>query len=236
LLIKKASDRYLRHSALSFPVDLKIMPDGLLVTCSSDQDLGTRSIGDTAESTLSSAYTYTNLVMSLGFRLPHHVRMATGNPLGARRLTINHPDIHLWLAAATAIWDLDDSAPNANGCPGLRTAGGATPGILRDDRSALARLHAMAVAWYRPNLPGAPAAIVRNASWSMRLCGDIPSSADYDGGACVYPSCGKVVRYLYANGQQIELNTVVSSIAYDNTNGVTTATTDWQDLDFTSGR
>jgi len=247
LLIRTSSTgngTFMRHSALDFHVHYKVMPDGFLLSCSQDkedQELGTRLLGDTAVSGLASRATYDKIVMTLGFRLPHHVRMATGDPNGKRRLVINHPDIHLWLAAPTSIWNLDDTAPTTGGTfapvyPALRTAGGTTPGILRDDRSALARLHAMAVAWYRPNLPGAPAAIVRNASWSLRCCGDIPSSTDYDGGGVVYPTCGKVVRYLYANGQQIELNTVVSSIAYDNTNGTWTVTTDWQDLDFSSGR
>jgi hypothetical protein len=236
LLIRTASDQYKRHSKLNFPLQYKIMPDGFLITCSNDQENGTRAIGDTGEAGLSSLYDYDSVVMTLGFRVAHRVRMATGSPTGARRMIITHPNIHLWLSSAGAIWDLDDAdAPDDGAYPAKRNAGGSSPGILRDDRSALARLHAMAVAWYRPRLPGVPDAIVRNASWSLRCCGDIPSSTDYDGGSVIYPTCGKVVRYLYANGQQLSLNTVCSSVSYDNTSGTTTWTTDWQNLDFSNG-
>ncbi len=235
LLIKTDDDLYRRHTKLSFSVQFKIMPDGLLVICSDDQETGERKIGDEDDDDLGSLYDYNQLVITLGFRLPHRVRMANGNPKGARRMTITHPNIHLWLAAANAIWDLDDSAPDEGNYPAKRGATGTTPAILRDDRSALARLHAMATAWYRPTPPGGTPSVIRNASWTLRCCGDIPSGTDYDGGGVVYPTCGKVVQYLYANGQKIELNTVVSGVAYDNTNGATTWTTDWQDLDFRNG-
>ncbi len=236
LFVRNASDRYVRHGAFDFSVQLKVMPDGLFICSPEDQDLGTRRIGDTDESDLNSDCDYEDLVLTLGFRLPHRVRMATGKPGGRRRLVITHPDIHLWLAAGTAIWDLDDADPDADGCPGKRTAGGTTPGILRDDRSALARMHALAVAWYRPRVDGVTPTVIRNASWTLRCCGDIPSAVEYDGGGVVYPTCGQIVHEMTANGQVIELNTVVSTTAYDNTNGTTTWTTDWQDLDMTNAR
>ena len=235
LLIKTADDRYIRHSALAFSVQMHVKPDGILITCDDDNDTGQRKIGDTGESDLGSAYAYTAVVMTLGFRLPHRVRLATGNPNGERRLIITHPDIHLWLAAGTAIWDLNDASADNDGCPGMRTAGGTTPGILRDDRSALARLHALAVAWYRPQQPGVAQAVHRNASWALRCCGDIPTSTAYDGGGVIYPTCGYVVTNLLANGQTIQINSVVSSVVYNNENGTTTWTTDWQDLDLRHG-
>lgn len=236
MFVRKASDRYVRHDAFSFSVQLKIKPDGLLISSSGDQDAGTRKIGKESESGLGSVYDYGKIILTLGFRLPHRMRMATGTPYGSRRMVINHSDLHLWLASPGAIWDLTDTAPNSDGCPGKRNAGGVTPGILRDDRSALARMHALAVAWYRPRIAGHPVAEIRNASWSIRCCGDIPSTEDYDGGGVVYPSCGQMVGDLFANGETHAVNTVVSSIAYDNTNGSTTWTTDWQDLDFTHAR
>jgi hypothetical protein len=95
-------------------------------------------------------------------------------------------------------------------------------------------LHYLSVAWYGPlvDLIGEIQATRRSAQWSLRCCGDIPSSTDYDGGGVIYPNVGKVVTVLSANGQRITLNTPVSSVSYDNTTGITTWVTDWQDLDF----
>jgi len=160
--------------------------------------------------------------------------MATGTPSGRRRLTINLPHVHLWIAHPGAIWSLDDSGGDTSGSyPAKRSAGGTTPGILRDDRSALARIYALSAAWYMPdvNLRGQPVGAHRNASWTIRACTDIPSSADYDGGGIVYPSLGKVIEQLSACGEVHGLNTPISSVVYDNTNGTTTIATDWQDLD-----
>lgn len=232
ILIKTASDRYLRAEQLAKGPQFKLTPDGILIQFGDDQGTGERFIGDTDEG---SAYDYDQVVLTLGFRLPHRVRMATGNPTGRRRLILTHPNIHFWLAASTAIWDIDSENADSDGSPGKRTAGGASPGILRDDRSALARLHALAVAWYRPKLPGQDPTIIRNASWSLRCCADVPTGEDYDGGGITYPTLGKVVTELSANGQILTLNTIVSTISYDNSNGETTWTTDWQDLDLTNG-
>jgi hypothetical protein len=231
VLLYKSSDKYERIEQSELGVQFRLMPDGFLVTVSSDLESGTRSIGDKDVSSLGSFYNYEDLVMTLGFRLPHRVRLATGVESSPRKKIITINDIHLWLAAPNAIWDIDSANEDAGASPGRRNSG-SNPIIIRDDRDALARIHALSVAWYGPFKNGT---VHRNASWTLKCNGDIPSSADYDGGGVIYPPCGVVVTFLTANGQRYELNTPVSSIVYDNTNGTTTWTTDWQDLDLKHG-
>ncbi len=229
-------DRFIRVDSLSYGVQFKIMPDGFMLLCADDQATGLRKLGDD-DSSLQQDRRFDSAVFTVGFRLPHRVRMASGKPNGARRMVITHRDIHLWLSHPSAIWKLDDTnSDNAPAYPPKRI-GGSSYSIIRDDRSALARLHALAAAWYLPtrNSSGQEQFKHRNASWSLRCCGDIPSSTAYDGGGVVYPTLGKVVHLLKANGEHIECNSVVSSISYDNTNGTTTWTTDWMDLDVHHG-
>lgn len=225
-LRKSGEDRYTDlDGGMSFGMQVSPQPDGFLISNAEDQKIGQRYLTSEGQ----------RYVLTLGFRLPHRVRIATGNPNASRKMVINHQNIHLWLAHPGAIWDLNDTdATSVSDYPPKRNAGGSN-GILRDDRSELAALHALAVAWYRPKKNGEERAIRRNATWALKCCGDIPSSEDYDGGGVVYPTCGQVVRYMRANGHRIELNSVVSSISYDNETGTTTWMTDWQELDFTNG-
>lgn len=232
LMVRTEADRFRAHDEWSFNCQLRIMPDGLLLKCSDDQGTGERQIGDTEED-LGSEYDYEDLVLTVGIRLANRVQMTSGNPNGPRSLRVQHPDFHLWLAAPTAIWSLDSESDNGDGSLPKRGAATTISGVLRDDRAALARAHASTRVWYGLATPGVDdfASAHRGASWSLRCCGDIPTAEDYDGGGVVYATCGQVVRFLDANGQRIELNTPCSSFAYDNTAGVSTWTTDWQNLD-----
>ena len=227
-------DKFQPMASIGQPAGMKFLPDGILLEVGDDQTSGRRFLSGSISGVPIGGSIFNRVVFTVGLRLPHRIRMATGNPaLAVKRMTITHPNIHLWLAHPGAIWSLDDAAGGATLVP-KRNAGGGAPGILRDDRSALARLHALAASWYMPEVDLLGAVVSgshRNASWSLRCCGDIPTGIDYDGGGVVYPTLGKVVTFLTANGQRNELNTPVSSISYDNTNGTTTWTTDWQDLD-----
>jgi hypothetical protein len=66
------------------------------------------------------------------------------------------------------------------------------------------------------------------------LCGtfDTIDTDGEDAGAITYPTIGKCVQYLYANGSKITLNTPITRCHYDHQAGITTWSTDWQDLDF----
>lgn len=231
-------DKFKPMASIGQPVSMKFLPDGILLEVGDDQSSGRRFLSGSVSGVPIGGEVFNRVVFSVGLRLPHRIRMATGvQALAAKRMTITHPNIHLWLAHPGAIWSLDDAVGGATLAP-KRNAGGSSPGILRDDRSQLARLHALAAAWYMPEVDQLGAVVSgshRNASWSLRCCGDIPTGADYDGAGVVYPTLGKVVTFLTANGQRNELNTPVSSTSYDNTNGTTTWTTDWQDLDLRNG-
>lgn len=238
VMVRNDDANYISIESMEPGVSFKIGWDGFLVGVSNDQGAGLRFFGDTGESDLQSVYEYDQLVMTIGIELPHRVRMATGNPNGKRKLRIIHRDIHLWVAHQGAIWDLDSANEDAGASPAKRAAASGTTGyagLLRDDRDALARLHYLAVAWYGPLqnlLTGENESTRRGAQWSLRCCGDIPTSELYDGGGVVYPDVGQVVQYLYTNGQKLNIQTPVSSYTYDNEQGITTWVTDWQDLDF----
>ena len=179
---------------------------------------------------LGTVYDYRQLGVTLGIELEDRVRMATGvvNPLRRRKQII--PNMHLWVANRAATYGYD---PEVNGAYPPQSYCASPTGILRDDRDELAKKHWLSVAWYGPTSELSVDKIARrNASWALHCCGDIPSSAAYDGGACVYPTVGQCVLTLTANGQVYPVQTPVSSVVYDNESGTTTWTTDWQDLDF----
>lgn len=238
VFVKNDDGNFLSIESLEEGVSVKVSFDGFLISVSNDQGAGLRYFGDTDDADMQSVYDHDQLVMTIGIELPHRVRMATGDPNGKRVLRIIHRDIHLWVAHQGAIWDLDSANAVSGYSPAKRGAAAGTSGfagLLRDDRDALARLHYLAVAWYGPLddlLTGENQSTRRGASWSLRCCGDIPTSETYDGGGVVYPDVGQVVQYLYANGQKLNIQTPVSSFTYDNEQGITTWTTDWQDLDF----
>lgn len=236
--IRTDDNVYLEAKETSETFSPKVAPDGFLLETSS-ASLGYRFFYYTTLGNTGAVYQYNSLAITCAIRLPHRVRMATGDPTSKRRKVITHDGLHLWMAHQSAIWDLDSSGRSAGESSPPKRAANPTsspPGILRDDRNALARLHALAVAWYGPlyDLLGQQETgpIRRGCSWSLRCCGDIASAVDYDGGGVVYPTPGQLVKYISANGQRLRLMTPVSSYVYDNTTGVSTWTTDWQDLDF----
>jgi len=233
LMIRTDDDKFKHHDQWEFSVQLKNLPDGFMLICQEDAGAGTRLIGDTTEANLGSIYDRDDLVMTVGLRLGSRVSMESGDPTGKRKMRVYHPDLHLWIAAPNAIWDLDAENADETGSPPRRGAATSVNGVLRDDRATLARLHAITRIWYGLATENVDdfAATHRGASWSLRCCGDIPTGEDYDGGGLEYPMPGKVVRFLYANGIKNELNSPVSSYVYDNTNGVSTWTCDWMDLD-----
>lgn len=234
--IRTESEKFLEFKELSEGFSMHRHPDGFHIAAARDS-LGFRYFRADTAGNLNSAHHYNKIVVTCAIRLPHRVRMSTGSiETAKRKKTITHAGLHLWMAHPGAIWDLDSSARNAGqGAPPKRGASASTSpaGILRDDRSELARLHGICKAWWGVTTPGVDdfASMHRGATWSLRCCGDIPSSEDYDGGGVIYPTCGQVVTHIKANGQRIEVNSPVSSFVYDNLAGISTWTSDWMDLD-----
>ncbi len=180
------------------------------------------------------AYNWQQLVLTVGLRLGNRVRMADGDPLSPRRLFIKHPGLHLWLAHPGAIWELDRTASVVAEAPALRNAADGIihfPGILRDDRPALASLHELATIWYLQDH--------RTASLALRDCVFLPSYTDEDDVVYTYPQLGTLVTSLsYTDAtretQSPTLDTPVTGLIFDNVKCRSDISTDWSDLDFVS--
>jgi hypothetical protein len=252
VLLRVADDEYRLPddpglSAGSVPLRVQFLRDGFKLNDPTSEADGLRTLGDTAHSSLQSRYMWSDVVMTIGIRLPNRLRLATGNPTAAARwrMKIPHDDLHLWLAHPLAIWGLENTAGD-DGFPAKRAAGGGVgnvPGILRDDRDALAYRHNLATAWYGPYFSSAGASAGnttntnannqrRAASWSLRDCCFLDTFADADGASHDHPKLGHVITTFGANGQTLTLNTPVSFMEYVHENGVTSIVTDWADLEF----
>lgn len=191
-----------------------------------------RRIGDVAA--IDSTYDVADLVAVLGVRLASRLRVATGDATSYRRRTIYQPEHHLWLAHKGAIWTLDDSSVAANGSwPALRIEDAVGYRILRSDLDALKIKHALAWEWYGSEH--------RACEWTLRCCGLLPDHAVAADGNLRdaglnrqgYPRLGQYVDFIKAHGVTagVTVNTMITSIEYDNRAGETTWRTDWTELD-----
>lgn len=249
LLVRKSADRYLTSEQTTARVALECDGQDLWISHSEDQGSTTRFFSDTSASgatALSAAFNYQQIVLTVGLRLPHRVRFASGDAtLGRKRGQLYHKDYHLWIASPGAIWEVDMATGSASaGYAGKRRACAGTtsaPGILRDDRAGLAALHALSWAWYgNGNDPTNPT-VRRSATWALRCCGLLPSFQAYDGlsvptdgsspTTVAYPQLGELVTTLAANGETHDVNTPVTRIAYDHVTGTTTWSSEWSELD-----
>jgi len=242
-LVRKSSDRYLEFDQTDGSVYISVDENGgIMVTHSGDDGAGTRMFSDTTSSGLAPSgathYNYSDLVLVVGLRLPHRVRLASGDPNGKKRGRLVHPDHHLWLAPAGSIWDVNTATGSSSAGYGVRrracSGNVSDPGLLRDDRLALAGLHALAWAWYGPGT------VRRSAEWSIRDCG-LRGTYEAVTGTSIsstdtpetktYPTLGKLITTITANGQEHTINTPVTRIAYDNTTGTTSWSTEWAELE-----
>ncbi len=233
ILIRMNPNSYLTGEELVRPVTLNVSDDGILIYAPSDiDDTGaSRVIGKMSTIGLASSYDLNQLGVTVGLQLAHRVRMANGDPAGRRKLTIEHKGLHLWVAHPGAIWDVDSENRSGDGSPAKRNACDATsdnPGILRDDRPALAQTHALSCSWYMTDR--------RTASWTLNCCGFLPDFevADAYGdpsGTVTYPTIGQLVTTIAAGGQLHTINTPITSEIYDAETDQTTWQTDWADLD-----
>jgi hypothetical protein len=60
----------------------------------------------------------------------------------------------------------------------------------------------------------------------------VPAFRLSDGSASDYPTMGATITTMIFNGQQEDINTPVTKISYDHSNGITYFQTDWAELDF----
>ena len=229
LYVRLGANRYLDvDQTAAGSVYASVDGNGIWAVHSGDEGAGTRFFGDTALAGLGSVYSYDKLVLTVALELPHRVRMATGDPNGKRRATIRLPGVHLDVASPGAIWELDTAtgssslgyAARRGACSGSVSGG---PGLLRDDRAALATAHALACSWYLTQR--------RNATWALKACSALGSFATADGATVSYPTLGQVVTTIAANGQTLAIGTPITSVAYDAEAGVTRWETGWAALD-----
>lgn len=243
-LLRVASDKYVKVEEVAPGMSMRLDGNAIWFFDSVGLGDGTRKISDPSLSSLGALATigkYENLCFTVGVELPHRVRLYSGKPRqdpDCRRFaSIGIPEHHLWLAHPGAIWDLDSSTgTTSTGHPPRRGAvlGTSTsPGLLRDDRVALARQHYLAWAWY-----GTPR---RTACWALRACGFLPTFDFYASATLPtnganpstgsYPTIGQTIHQLRANGETQTIDTPVTRVHYDNQAGVTTWETDWNSLD-----
>jgi len=229
-MLRLSSGKFISLEEATETFSLRLDDNVFTIEWRDDHKNGTRYLSDTTLSSLSAGYAHSQLVVTVGLRLPHRVRFATGDPNGRRVGITYHPGHHLWLASSGAIYDLDSTSGTATtGHNAKRGACGATatsPGILRDDRLALSALHRLAVMWYMST---------RNtARWELRACGLLPSFTQRDGTVTPYPTLGQLVTTLAANGEVHTLNTPVTRITYRHDSATTTWESGWCSLDWAS--
>ncbi len=236
--VRIGAARFLEFDQLSGgSVHMSVDGSAVWIVHSGDEGGGTRFFSSASTANLANAYGYEKLVLTVGLRLPHRVRLASGDPnTSAERGKVYVPGAHLWLAAPGAIYDLDTSVGSASlGYGARRGAVGSTetlPGVLRDDRAGLAFIHALSWAWFGSDTTH------RSASWALKACGFLPTFSAYSGteisgsaSDIPYPEIGEVVTTLTANGADNTLNTPVTRVHYDAERAVTTWSTEWNELE-----
>jgi hypothetical protein len=240
ILVRLSANRYLTVDQTGAHVSVASDKNHLWLTHAEDEDAGTRYFSKTSDGTLDAGYDYNKLVVTTGLQLPHRVRMASGDPTSLKRGEIIHSNMHLWLAAPGTIWEIDATVgdPSAGYAAKRRAGNGSLiggPGVLRDDRGALAAIHSLTWAWYGTDTDR------RSASWSLRACGFLPSftaveeitdvPTSDDATDILYPNLGQVVNTLGANGEYHIINTPITRIAYDHKSGITTWSSEWSELE-----
>lgn len=218
------------YDDITATVEMRVTPQGFWISSAGDtgSDLSSyRIIGDTTAG-IGSVYEYSSIVVTCGVRLPNRVRYASGDSTSYRRKQIYVPQAHLWLLHKNCILGIDT---DGDGSTVVRYPTASDNIVVRDDRARLYTLHQLAWAWYGSDR--------RSASWQLRCCGLLPTFKTGTLGlsSTSYPKLGYVVTTLKHSGissagEDTTMNTPITSIAYDNNSGVTTWSTNWQELDF----
>lgn len=204
--------------------------NGILLKAAGDEEAGQRYFSDTTQAPLGAVYNYTQLAFSLTIKLPHRLRFADGDPAGSRR----HPPIYcrdqrLWLVHNQAITHLDLTTGDVaaghspmRGDQGTPIAGSHWL-TIRDNRSTLARLHALNWSWYGTER--------RTATWQLRAIGSLGVFTVAGGAQVTFPQLGYVVQQLAAAGTLYTLNTPITMMHVQVQKHLTTWETDWCDRD-----
>jgi hypothetical protein len=227
--VRTASNRYITDEEFGDGCNLSIDADGIWVRWSGD-NLGLRRLDGTAIYN-STTIDWEDMVLTIGLKLPMRVslRSAISGTVRKRRV-IRLPDLHLWIGHPGCIWALDTTSTTAAGDTAKRIpdtiTGSVVGSILRDDRAALARAHALAWNWYRSDSGRV------SVHYELRACGLLPSFRTLAGDDTAYPQLGQVLSVLDAAGQTSSPGTPFTRIEYDNTRGVTRFDTDWTELDY----
>jgi hypothetical protein len=236
ILQKSGASSFLDLSRLGFSLQfddqwgmtLRYGPDGA-------DTQGTRYFGKTtAPATPGVAFAYTVILGTFTLELPHRVRAASGQAAGRRKLTIDVPGAHLWLAHPQAIWKLDRESTATAEAPALRGAGAdpATGDLdavrrLRDDRPWISIVHTLACEWYlKDHTP---------VTFSQRgpYWGTVKAA---DGTDIPQPRLCYFLTTLTTStrtGTVVDqVNCPITSITYDPARDQTDVVADWADLDF----
>lgn len=235
ILVRTAANQYVNGSE-DLGLGMQVDDFGVFVMSGDDQAAGTRLFSG-AGSVVGGGYDKNDLVISVGLTFGHRVRMASANTNPAtsspytaitagRKLSVYLQGAHLWLAHPLAIWEHDKFNATNYAAPAKRAAAagaGAVPGIIRDDRDALALTHALAWSWYGTRRT--------SAQWALNACG-LLADFEVDGGDRVkFPKIGQLVKEIKASGGSLAIKTPISRVHYSHTEGRATWFTDWQDLD-----
>jgi hypothetical protein len=233
-----------------FNPSVSLHPDVILCSFQEFSDVGQRALADVnRDAALDDTHKVgafgidvTRLAFTVSLRLPHRVRFCSADASvpdkttgikdwtkARRKKTMYVPNVHLWLAHKSCIWDLDQTAPSGDGWVAKRAAGGATdtvPGILRDDRGRLQPYHLIAAEWYLKSR--------RKVKFGLQVCPFLPYTRKA-GPASIeedLPQLGHFLDKIEKCGAEADVNTTITEVHYDHQAQTAVFTTDYFDLEF----
>lgn len=183
-----------------------------------------------------------DIQLTIAIDLPYPLQMAANAPgdtpiEGIRKTkTIDAQGLALHLAHPFAIWSLNEGVTSEGGFQPRRAAGagvisgpsGHQPGILRDDRDALATVLYLGREWYLRRR--------RPVAFTLACCGFAGTWLDSDGEAQPYLAFGNFLGELSYSGRTATSDTPVTGMDYNHDTAETTWITSWGDFDWRAGR
>lgn len=186
---------------------------------------------------LESLDNFNELAITVCLVLPNLVRLHTardglqGDPDPSRVKRVRIPGYELHLIHPLCIYALD-TATTSNGGYAPKTGAlggsGSTPGIARDDRNDMAIIHTLMAEWYLNER--------RTATWQLKAFGMYGTDPATVGISDHWPSLGELLRDLSFAGRTEQFSTPITSVEYNNEQGITTWITSWSDRDWRVGR
>jgi hypothetical protein len=227
-----------------------VAKDAIMLDNQANTESGKRLVADPVadvtrppDNQLGAEFPLSRVAVSLTLRLPYPVRFCTttvtssvaGYPASIkdrgqalRSKTIYLPGLQLWLASSNCIWDLKQSSYTQDkGFEPMRNALGSSPGnpaVIRDDRLLMQRLHVISANWYMTPR--------RRIVTGKKFCTYFPYFTNDAMDEVTDPQIGEFIRYLAADGQVQDVNTVVTSQEYNHQMQTTIINTDYFDLEY----